>query len=588
MRLVMTLLVRNEADVLEANIEHHRHQGVDFFVITDNNSTDDTLQIIQRYVSSGLAQCIQEFDDNYCQAEWVTRMARQACANHQADWVIHCDADEFWVSSRPGGTLRSELQRVPAERNLLYTPRWNAVVTSELLQRRSGHLSVADVEWFDTTSTTMLGNPLPSKVAHRADAHVNVMQGNHDAQLSIPISIHQDHGLLILHFPCRSYEQYRDKIRLGGRAYSANPTLPLSVGHVWREEYRIYLSGRLKETFEGRLLSPEQLRVGIESFRYQTLPQAIATPNPGGVGSAAIHPISNSMLDMQALAPAAAVSGGTQLPSGRGIISLADDNYFVGFKLLALSIGDAIPITVFDLGLGSEAREWIDRYPHITIRPIPDSELISTIQQICGESPTRKSGKREWPLWICPSLILDSPYEEFFWFDADVIMLRGLEDMFTILQKQPFIVEENFAPHVTDNPAELYEYLPVGFPLSDTNRIRLNAGITGWIHGRDQHLMDAYNHPVVSTFLGKLFPRTNIRWWDQGCLIWALQQAGFTTDLLMDRRWNLCAKHSPLGSQLIDPTLSDSAIRQWIDEARRIETHAMNVHWNGQPLPWLR
>jgi hypothetical protein len=36
MQLVMTLLVRDEEDVLRANIDFHREQGVDFFIFNDN------------------------------------------------------------------------------------------------------------------------------------------------------------------------------------------------------------------------------------------------------------------------------------------------------------------------------------------------------------------------------------------------------------------------------------------------------------------------------------------------------------------------------------------------------------------------
>ena len=49
MRLAMTLLVRDEADIIEANLRYHRAQGVDFFVVGDNGSEDGTLEILERY-----------------------------------------------------------------------------------------------------------------------------------------------------------------------------------------------------------------------------------------------------------------------------------------------------------------------------------------------------------------------------------------------------------------------------------------------------------------------------------------------------------------------------------------------------------
>ena len=49
MRIVMTLLVRDEEDVLAANLDFHFAQGVDFVIATDNLSVDRTPQILRDY-----------------------------------------------------------------------------------------------------------------------------------------------------------------------------------------------------------------------------------------------------------------------------------------------------------------------------------------------------------------------------------------------------------------------------------------------------------------------------------------------------------------------------------------------------------
>src|SRR4051794_32396739 len=53
MKLAMTLLVRNEEDILEANLDFHLSRGVDFVIAIDNNSEDDTGRILDAYASKG-------------------------------------------------------------------------------------------------------------------------------------------------------------------------------------------------------------------------------------------------------------------------------------------------------------------------------------------------------------------------------------------------------------------------------------------------------------------------------------------------------------------------------------------------------
>ena len=57
-----------------------------------------------------------------------------------------------------------------------------------------------------------------------------------------------------------------------------------------------------------------------------------------------------------------------------------------------------------------------------------------------------KPGKRIWPLWICPLLIRAAPFAEMFWLDCDLLVLRGLDELFGFLEAGPVFTPENKAP----------------------------------------------------------------------------------------------------------------------------------------------
>ena len=78
MKIVMTIAVRNEADIIEENFRYHLGAGVDFIMATDHRSEDGTTEILERYERDGLLHLTRETGEAFLQTEWVTRMARLA------------------------------------------------------------------------------------------------------------------------------------------------------------------------------------------------------------------------------------------------------------------------------------------------------------------------------------------------------------------------------------------------------------------------------------------------------------------------------------------------------------------------------
>jgi hypothetical protein len=258
MKLIMTLLVRDEQDILEHHLNFHLAHGVDHFLIMDHHSRDRTPEILDHYVQNGVAEVFLQNDPGYLQSEWVTWMARRARQQYDANWVINSDADEFWWPM--SGDLKSALAEVPAQYGSVSVQRhdfrpWDPE-SGEFLNQ---------MIYRDTFSTSSLGQRLPEKVCHRGHAHVLVEQGNHG--VSGPGMEHQwrSSKLEILHFPLRSYEQFERKIANGGRAYEQSRGLKPEIGATWRYLYEVYRQGDLERYYRKKCLSIDNLDQALSS-----------------------------------------------------------------------------------------------------------------------------------------------------------------------------------------------------------------------------------------------------------------------------------------------------------------------------------
>src|SRR5512135_3273364 len=111
MKLVMTLVVRNEADIIKANLDYHLANGVDFVIVTDHGSEDGTGEILHEYERAGVAKVVRDRERAHHQSRRMTRMGEMARCEHHADWVINNDADEFWWPQ--AGSLRDVFAAIP-------------------------------------------------------------------------------------------------------------------------------------------------------------------------------------------------------------------------------------------------------------------------------------------------------------------------------------------------------------------------------------------------------------------------------------------------------------------------------------------
>jgi Glycosyl transferase family 2 len=257
MRLVMTLLVRDEEELLEANLEYHFAQGVDFAIVTDHGSTDATPEILDEYASRGLVRVLRTEGDQHHQSRRVTRMARLAAVEYGADWVINNDADEFWWPAV--GSLHDVFAAIPEHVGQIAARR-NNFLPRPVDRDEPFHQQLVVRE---KDSQNIRGEELEPKIAHRADPGVIVAPGNHSVTNAwLPPSPVRE-LVEVLHFPMRTPEQFERKVLSVGRGYESLPFRSMHVGRDQLQLLELQRRGELQQYFARHLVSDEALAAGL-------------------------------------------------------------------------------------------------------------------------------------------------------------------------------------------------------------------------------------------------------------------------------------------------------------------------------------
>jgi hypothetical protein len=252
-KLVMTLLARNEADIVDAQIAFHLNAGVDFVIATDNLSEDATIEVLESYAREGYLHLSREPSDELLQSEWVTRMARLAATDFGADWVLNTDADEFWWPR--GGSLKALLSEVPARFGTVRALLRNFVPSSAGDGPFSERMIVRETP---TDAGRLSPLRVQDKVAHRAHPSVVVVMGNHDVSWDGLVDLRGWYPIEVLHFALRSPEQCARKLAYWFKYWEAQgPERGLQPGFDALRE------GRVDEYFASLSVNGDALAEGL-------------------------------------------------------------------------------------------------------------------------------------------------------------------------------------------------------------------------------------------------------------------------------------------------------------------------------------
>jgi hypothetical protein len=251
MKLVLTLVVRDEADIVGTQLAYHFAAGVDFVLATDHDSRDGTTEILESYEREGMLRLFRVRGEMR-EAEWRTAMARRAACDHGADWIVNTDADEFWVPR--AGALKDVLAAVPGSAGIV----WG--LTCHFVPRPDDGRPPADRMTARYCAHAALNDPTShyrphAKVAHRADPGIVVWFGAHRVTSTRLTPLTGWHPADVFHFPFRSLEQYQRKnLR---RARGDKPLGQYVKGLQASER------GRIDDAYAALVVDDERLRAGL-------------------------------------------------------------------------------------------------------------------------------------------------------------------------------------------------------------------------------------------------------------------------------------------------------------------------------------
>jgi len=259
MKIVEIIFTRNEASLLKENINFHRKMGVDFFIVTESGSTDDTVKILKRFQSMGL---VKYFSDPkiMAQKENMDKMAMMAKKKYKADWVMVSDTDEFWYAK---GGLKKFLSRLPQKINTLKVFRFQHFPTEKdnPLEKKT-HLQMPYRENgqgldFDSGIGNEKNNFARKKVMFKPIADdIDIMIGNHTVHFSGREDMEVDPKALMIHeYPFRSYKQFKEKVVRAKEVFSKNAAFKVNkkLATHWRMWLDYFEKGELEDFYHDKI-----------------------------------------------------------------------------------------------------------------------------------------------------------------------------------------------------------------------------------------------------------------------------------------------------------------------------------------------
>lgn len=267
-KLAMSILVRDEIDLIRENILFHIAQGIEHFVVTDNGSVDGTREVLEDLSTTCNLHIIDEKKHTIDQDIWVTKMADWLRTNTDCTWVINNDADEFWraADSSLPNALECELTRTSSNNiGVLYCDRYNYLPSTAAVKNANYRFYdnvYRVVEDKDSGSPASVNNVLITRQEHKVITKLDglrlVTMGNHGADHNLEST--KSTTIQIAHYPLRSYQQFEKKVNNHGASVSNNTRFGPGINWHLRYWYDLLTKGQLKQEYDKYVLTNQQIQ----------------------------------------------------------------------------------------------------------------------------------------------------------------------------------------------------------------------------------------------------------------------------------------------------------------------------------------
>ncbi|MCM2292519.1 glycosyltransferase family 2 protein [Allorhizobium sp. BGMRC 0089] len=263
-KVAAIMMIRDEGDIIEANIRHHTRLGVDHFVILDHGSADATADILRALTAEGLPLTVLTYarDAKIELSQWYAALFARV-RELGAEIIVQIDGDEFWhLTTGSFAKLDWSEPVITAPRFNMFAPR-------------------AAVGSCDSAPTTHIyRNRRPF---HPEDYLGKVIRGDRDIAFDYPVHMVRigpkvvfllkemgeimmaGHGIIshtgemlqpkpngsamIFHYPLRSFEQFAKKVAAFGVLFEQHPDLDRGISWQTRYLWELDEPGALERAF---------------------------------------------------------------------------------------------------------------------------------------------------------------------------------------------------------------------------------------------------------------------------------------------------------------------------------------------------